>query len=173
MPRCPICSPRLHSRATILHWCATRLEMDELADEPTAALVSEMRASWRTTRSVWRARCMARSSRLGCSQESAMGRVARAGAATSPLPGFRSTSRRFSATISSSRMRTTIVTSATLATDSSFEFLAARLGVDQPEIPPVTASIRSPFDYAIQCSACRFRRTYRRRTPMHRRISRQ
>jgi ATP-dependent DNA helicase DinG len=48
------------------------------------------------------------------------------------------------------RIRTGIVTSATLATDSRFEFLARRLGVDQLEIPPVTASFASPFDYATQ-----------------------
>lgn len=47
-------------------------------------------------------------------------------------------------------LETTIVTSATLATDSRFEFLSRRLGVDQLEIPPVTASFASPFDYAVQ-----------------------
>jgi ATP-dependent DNA helicase DinG len=48
------------------------------------------------------------------------------------------------------RVRTAIVTSATLATDSRFEFLTRRLGVDQLDIPPVTASFASPFNYAIQ-----------------------
>jgi ATP-dependent DNA helicase DinG len=48
------------------------------------------------------------------------------------------------------RVRTAIVTSATLATDSRFEFLSRRLGVDQLDIPPVTASFASPFNYAIQ-----------------------
>ena len=48
------------------------------------------------------------------------------------------------------RVRTAIVTSATLATDSRFEFLASRLGVDQLDIPPVTASFASPFNYATQ-----------------------
>lgn len=48
------------------------------------------------------------------------------------------------------RVTTAIVTSATLATDKRFEFLAGRLGVDQLDIPPVTASFASPFDYAIQ-----------------------
>ena len=48
------------------------------------------------------------------------------------------------------RVTTTIVTSATLATDTRFEFLASRLGVDQLDIPPVTASFASPFDYAVQ-----------------------
>ena len=48
------------------------------------------------------------------------------------------------------RLKTAVVTSATLATDSRFEFLASRLGVDQLEIPPVTASFASPFNYATQ-----------------------
>jgi ATP-dependent DNA helicase DinG len=48
------------------------------------------------------------------------------------------------------RVTTTVVTSATLATDTQFDFLAARLGVDQLEIPPVTASFASPFDYSKQ-----------------------
>jgi Rad3-related DNA helicases len=48
------------------------------------------------------------------------------------------------------RVKTAIVTSATLATDSRFEFLARRLGVDQLDISPVTASFASPFNYAIQ-----------------------
>ena len=48
------------------------------------------------------------------------------------------------------RVKTAIVTSATLATDSRFEFLASRLGVDQLDIPPVTESFASPFNYATQ-----------------------
>lgn len=48
------------------------------------------------------------------------------------------------------RLKTTIVTSATLATDSRFEFLAGRLGVDQLDIPPTTATFASPFDYSVQ-----------------------
>ena len=48
------------------------------------------------------------------------------------------------------RVTTAIVTSATLATDTQFEFLASRLGVDQLDIPPLTAAFASPFDYARQ-----------------------
>jgi ATP-dependent DNA helicase DinG len=48
------------------------------------------------------------------------------------------------------RVKTAIVTSATLATDSRFEFPASRLGVDQLDIPPVTASFASPFNYSVQ-----------------------
>jgi len=49
-----------------------------------------------------------------------------------------------------SRVKTAIVTSATLSTDSRFEFLSRRLGVDQLEIPPVTESFPSPFDFKRQ-----------------------
>jgi len=48
------------------------------------------------------------------------------------------------------RIKTGIVTSATLATDSRFEFLARRLGVDQLDVPPVTYSFASPFNFAVQ-----------------------
>jgi ATP-dependent DNA helicase DinG len=49
-----------------------------------------------------------------------------------------------------SRAKTTIVTSATLTTDSRFEFVSRRLGVDQLDIPPVTESFPSPFDFKSQ-----------------------
>ena len=48
------------------------------------------------------------------------------------------------------RVRTAIVTSATLSTDKRFEFLSGRLGVDQLPIPPVTESFPSPFDFERQ-----------------------
>jgi ATP-dependent DNA helicase DinG len=48
------------------------------------------------------------------------------------------------------KVSTAVVTSATLATDNRFEFLAARLGVDQLEIPPLTAAFPSPFDFFTQ-----------------------
>jgi ATP-dependent DNA helicase DinG len=49
-----------------------------------------------------------------------------------------------------SRLRTTVVTSATLAPDGGFDFLAARIGADGLEIPPVAKSFPSPFDFARQ-----------------------
>jgi ATP-dependent DNA helicase DinG len=49
-----------------------------------------------------------------------------------------------------SRAKTTIVTSATLTTDSRFEFASRRLGLDQLRIPPVTESFPSPFDFKRQ-----------------------
>ncbi|HMA19175.1 MAG TPA: helicase C-terminal domain-containing protein, partial [Gemmatimonadaceae bacterium] len=48
------------------------------------------------------------------------------------------------------RVKTAIVTSATLTTDSRFEFVSGRLGVDQLQIPPVTESFPSPFDFKKQ-----------------------
>jgi ATP-dependent DNA helicase DinG len=56
------------------------------------------------------------------------------------------------------RLDSTIVTSATLtassgdvATDAHrFDFLAARLGLDEPDIPTTTAVFPSPFDFASQ-----------------------
>ena len=48
------------------------------------------------------------------------------------------------------RLRTTVVTSATLSTNGRFDFLASRLGVDQLGIPPVTESFPSPFDFQSQ-----------------------
>jgi ATP-dependent DNA helicase DinG len=48
------------------------------------------------------------------------------------------------------RTDTTIVTSATLAAEGRFEYLASRLGVDAPEFATRTGIFPSPFDYARQ-----------------------
>jgi ATP-dependent DNA helicase DinG len=48
------------------------------------------------------------------------------------------------------RVQTAIVTSATLATDKSFDFLASRLGLDEDDVTPTTAQFPSPFDYPTQ-----------------------
>ena len=48
------------------------------------------------------------------------------------------------------RTRTTIVTSATLATDSHFDFVAARLGLHARDQAPTTAVFPSPFRYREQ-----------------------
>ena len=48
------------------------------------------------------------------------------------------------------RVQTAIVTSATLATDNRFDFLAARLGLTEDDVEPVTAIFPSPFDYPRQ-----------------------
>jgi ATP-dependent DNA helicase DinG len=48
------------------------------------------------------------------------------------------------------RLSTVVVTSATLAAERRFEFLASRLGLDEPELEPVTAIFSSPFDYRRQ-----------------------
>jgi len=45
------------------------------------------------------------------------------------------------------RVRTSIITSATLAAEQRFDFLARRLGLDVPELAPRTALYPSPFDF--------------------------
>ena len=45
------------------------------------------------------------------------------------------------------RVKTAVVTSATLAAEQRFEFLARRLGLDDPELAPTTALYPSPFDF--------------------------
>jgi ATP-dependent DNA helicase DinG len=48
------------------------------------------------------------------------------------------------------RSTTTVITSATLAADGRFEFLAKRLGLDDPEVEPRTGIYPSPFNYREQ-----------------------
>ncbi|MGI9090335.1 MAG: ATP-dependent DNA helicase [Gemmatimonadaceae bacterium] len=48
------------------------------------------------------------------------------------------------------RVKTAVVTSATLAADGRFEFLARRLGLDAVKNRPVMATFASPFDYPSQ-----------------------
>ena len=48
------------------------------------------------------------------------------------------------------RVRTAIVTSATLAGGRDFSFLVRQLGVDEPQLEPETAIFASPFDYQEQ-----------------------
>lgn len=48
------------------------------------------------------------------------------------------------------RASTTVITSATLATDGKFNFLSSRLGLDDPEVAPRTGIFPSPFRYKEQ-----------------------
>lgn len=48
------------------------------------------------------------------------------------------------------RVETCVITSATLAVGDGFEFIAGRLGLDEDDVEPMTASLPSPFDYATQ-----------------------
>ncbi|MBA3891249.1 MAG: helicase, partial [Gemmatimonadaceae bacterium] len=52
------------------------------------------------------------------------------------------------------RLRTTVITSATLATDRGFDFVRDRLGVNDPDITTVTGSFPSPFHYREQALLC-------------------
>jgi ATP-dependent DNA helicase DinG len=48
------------------------------------------------------------------------------------------------------RVETAIITSATLAVGDGFDFITRRLGLDDEELEPVTASLASPFDFPRQ-----------------------
>lgn len=48
------------------------------------------------------------------------------------------------------RVETAIITSATLAVGDGFDFITRRLGLDDDELEPITASLASPFDYPRQ-----------------------
>ena len=48
------------------------------------------------------------------------------------------------------KVKTAIVTSATLSTDGQFTFLAQRLGLQDDNLTPITAVFPSPFDYPSQ-----------------------
>ncbi len=48
------------------------------------------------------------------------------------------------------RVETAIITSATLAVGDGFTFITKRLGLDDEELEPLTASLASPFDYPKQ-----------------------
>jgi ATP-dependent DNA helicase DinG len=48
------------------------------------------------------------------------------------------------------RVKTTVVTSATLATNGDFHFLRNRLGLDEEDVEPMTGVFPSPFHYDIQ-----------------------
>lgn len=48
------------------------------------------------------------------------------------------------------RVETTVITSATLATDRGFDFLEQRLGLDQSRKPRQSAMFPSPFNYPVQ-----------------------
>ncbi len=48
------------------------------------------------------------------------------------------------------RVETAIITSATLSVGDGFDFITKRLGLDDEQLEPVTASLASPFDYPRQ-----------------------
>ena len=48
------------------------------------------------------------------------------------------------------RLETAVLTSATLADDNGFRYLANRLGLDDPELDPFTGMYASPFEYPRQ-----------------------
>jgi ATP-dependent DNA helicase DinG len=68
------------------------------------------------------------------------------------------------------RVRTAVVTSATLAAEQRFDFLSRRLGLDDPELEPTTALYPSPFDFTRNAGS-RYRLMRRRLTWTQRRTS--
>ncbi|MBK8248863.1 MAG: helicase [Gemmatimonadetes bacterium] len=48
------------------------------------------------------------------------------------------------------RVETTVVTSATLATEGRFDFMRNRLGLDEDDVEPEEGAFASPFDYRAQ-----------------------
>ncbi|MEP6508101.1 MAG: helicase C-terminal domain-containing protein, partial [Gemmatimonadales bacterium] len=127
-----------------------RLELEETPDEPTANLVSELRGVGRRLEALAGAIHGALESgsdahkrvRWVESRGRGEGNIAVTWVPLDLAPILRDDL--------FNRLRTTVVTSATLSTDSRFEFLSGRLGVDQLPIPPVTESFVSPFDFKRQ-----------------------
>lgn len=126
-----------------------RLEAEEEPDEASAALVTELRGAGRRIEALAGAVYGALDSGPDSSTRvrwiESRGREGNAGVSWVPLdlaPILREDL--------FERVKTAIVTSATLTTDSHFRFVAARLGLDSLRIPPVAESFRSPFDFESQ-----------------------
>jgi ATP-dependent DNA helicase DinG len=126
-----------------------RLEGEKEPDESTVALVSELRGAGRRiealANAVYGALDAGADSHKRIRWIESRGREGNVGVTWVPLdlaPILREDL--------FARVKTAIVTSATLTTDSRFEFVSGRLGVDQLQIPPITESFPSPFDFKKQ-----------------------
>jgi ATP-dependent DNA helicase DinG len=126
-----------------------RLEGEKDPDESTVALVSELRGAGRRiealANAVYGALDAGADSHKRIRWIESRGREGNVGVTWVPLdlaPILREDL--------FSRAKTAIVTSATLTTDSRFEFVSGRLGVDHLQIPPITESFPSPFDFQKQ-----------------------
>ena len=126
-----------------------RLESQEQRDEALAALVSELRGAGRRLEGVavalHGALTPGKEARNRVRWVEMRGREGNVGVTWVPLdlaPILRDDL--------FDKVKTTIVTSATLSTNERFDFLSSRLGVDQLGIPPVTESFPSPFDFQSQ-----------------------
>ncbi len=126
-----------------------RLEAETVRDEALSALVSELRGAGRRLEGIAEALYGALVPGADAHQRvrwiEARGKDSNVGVTWVPLdlaPILRDDL--------FDRLRTTIVTSATLSTNARFDFLASRLGIDQLGIPPVTESFPSPFDFENQ-----------------------
>jgi ATP-dependent DNA helicase DinG len=126
-----------------------RLETDERRAEELAPLLNEVRGVTRRLQSAGDAlRASLRSDREGPPRVRWLelkGSERNVGATAVPLdlaPMLREDLFR--------RVETAVVTSATLAVGDGFDFITRRLGLDDDELEPVTASLASPFDYPRQ-----------------------
>jgi len=126
-----------------------RLEAESVRDEALSALVSELRGAGRRLEGVAEALYGALAPGSDAHERvrwvEARGREGNVGVTWVPLdlaPILRDNL--------FDRVRTAVVTSATLSTNARFDFLSRRLGVDQLGIPPVTESFPSPFDFRRQ-----------------------
>ena len=126
-----------------------RLESENEPDEATTALVSELRGAVRRTEGLAGAVYGALDPGPDASKRirwvESRGREGNVGVTWVPLdlaPILREDL--------FGRVKTAIITSATLTTDSRFEFVSRRLGVDQLDIPPLAESFPSPFDFKRQ-----------------------
>lgn len=126
-----------------------RLETDERRADELAPLLNEVRGVTRRLQTAGDAlRAALRPSREGPARVRWLelrGSERNVGAAAVPLdlaPMLRDDLFR--------RVETAIVTSATLAVGDGFDFMTTRLGLDDEELEPVTASLASPFDYPRQ-----------------------
>ncbi|HUR00507.1 MAG TPA: helicase C-terminal domain-containing protein [Gemmatimonadaceae bacterium] len=127
-----------------------RLELEETPDEPTAALVSELRGVGRRLEAL--AGALHGALEAGSDAHKRVRWVESRGRGEGNI-GVTWVPLDLAPILRDdlfSRVKTTIVTSATLSTDSRFEFLSGRLGVDQLRIPPVTESYASPFNFNRQ-----------------------
>ena len=125
-----------------------RLESTEKHDEPTANLLGEIRSVARRLEAASDALSATLKPPTGTKTVrwlEAKGRERSVTATSVPLdlaPILREDLFR--------RVKTTIVTSATLATDGNFSFLRNRLGLDEEDVEPDTGVFASPFHYDIQ-----------------------
>jgi ATP-dependent DNA helicase DinG len=131
-----------------LQMISERLEASEKATEANVAIMAEIRAVTRRLESAGDALTETLAPRPGTQTVRWLersGRERSVAAAAVPLdlaPVLRDDLFR--------RVKTAVITSATLATNGDFSFLRTRLGLDEDDVEPMTGVFPSPFHYDIQ-----------------------